>query len=171
MHKKKKYYHFELRELNYNLPDIYNLIIDNYLRNVILGIDSDILVISSKKEFHIFRSKVMLILEYFENLGPKIMNDNISNNSGLRKYLEHNTFNQKDIDSIFNNTLNKITRKRQKKDYYDILVLKEYVDVNKMKHIIREYAVSDKTNVKLLEHHFIYCFYLRRKLLKLSDFH
>lgn len=160
---------FEFIEFNVNLFDIYNCIVNNYLRNKLLNIDSDILVFSNKRQFHIFYEKVKAVLEQLEELGLKFMNSNPTSNGYVKRYLENNTFNSQDMDYILKYTLKKLTRNKRNKSYYDIVILKEYMSKRAMKKLVVKYSLCNKLVSNNLEYLFIYCIYLRSKFFELYN--
>ncbi len=166
---KKINYNFELIELNYNFYNLYDLVISNFLRQKTLFIYSDILIISNKKEFTIFYENIRLMLKYLKKFGLSFMNNNSTQNGLVKKYLEHDIFNKDDINYILQNTLNKVTRKPMRKDFYDILILDEDLNKSKLKRVIKKYTKSTKQNTMILEQHYIYCTHLKRKFLSLYN--
>lgn len=165
----KNNYNFELLEINYDFYSLYDLIITNYLRQKTLFICSDILIISNKKEFTIFYENIKSMLDYLKKFGLTYMNNNSTKNGQVKKYLEHQSFIQTDIDYILENTLHKITRKPLSTDFYDILILNDNLNKCKLKRVIKKYTKSSKKNTTILEQHFIYCTYIKRKFLDLYD--
>lgn len=168
MKKNNKYYNFEFCLFSYHPKDIFDLIIENYLREIVTNINSDILVISSnKKQFNLFYKKVSNLLNI---LTIEDVYENQKRNGLVKRYLENHQFQINDLDYMKKTILNKISNVDNNKKYFDIVILDESITKLDLKKLVLAKTQSDKDIGNLLEQHFIYILNYQREFKKIYDY-
>lgn len=168
MRKNNTFYNFEFCLFSWEYKDIFDLIITNYLRNILNNIDSDILVISSnKKQFNLFCKEVNYLIN---ELSIDDIYENQKRNGLVKRYLERNEFQINDLEYLKVNMLKKFTNVDNNKKYYDIVILDESSAKQDLKKLVLSKAKSDKDIDNLLEQHFIYIVNYQREFNKIYDY-
>ena len=168
MKKNDKYYNFEFCLFSYHSKDIFDLIIENYLREIVININSNILVISSsKKQFSLFYKKVNKLLN---ELTIDNVYENQKRNGLVKRYLESHQLQINDLEYLKVNMLKKFTNVDNSKKYYDIVILDESFTKQDLKKLVLSKTKSDKDIGNLLEQHFIYIVNYQREFNKIYDY-
>lgn len=168
MKKNNTFYNFEFCLFSWEYKDIFDLIIANYLREILNNIDSDILFISSnKKQFDLFCKEAKHLLN---ELTIDDVYENQKRNGLVKRYLESHQFQIKDLEYLKVNTLKKFINVDNNKKYYDIVILDESFNKQDLKKLVLAKTKSDKGIDNLLEQHFIYIVNYKREFKNIYDY-
>ncbi len=168
MKKNNVYYNFEFCLFSWEDVDIFDLIIANYLREILVNINSDIFVIS--KNMIQFNSFYKRIEHFLTQLTIEEVYEFKKSNGLVKKYLENHDFKLKDLEYLQNNILKKLHNVDNDKKYYDIVILDESFTKQNLKKLVLEKTRNDKDVSILLNQCFIYIVNYQKEFKKIYDY-